>query len=101
MRNFGITYPPRQATEAASGASTVSYDLPASHGPPSGRGPTPTRGETPVPSCVGLSFDPAVVALDQNFDDREFAALIFAFACFVSPVLIGGAFIFGLLLFLA
>jgi hypothetical protein len=34
-----------------------------------------------------------------NPDDAELAAFIFAFCCLVAPVVIGGAFIFGWLLF--
>ena len=51
----GITYPPRQATEAASGASTVSLNPPEGcHG----RRATPSlAADTPVLSSEGFSFD--------------------------------------------
>ena len=106
MRNFGIpiTDHTRQAQAAASGASTSS-SLAKSWPPSRGSQPTPSwMGEHPRSTVhEDFSFDPAALVLDQDltpFDDREFAALAFAFACFVSPVLIGGALLFGLFVFL-
>ena len=61
----------------------------------------PEARPTPVLSS-GDSFEITVRSYydDHMAADKEFAALWFAFACFVAPILIGGAFLFGLFVFI-
>ncbi len=109
MRNFGIATRSANENNPPEGVSTLRL-----------LETTPVDGrDTPVPLFTG-GFSFARLAPDNGggdhdpyqtnhydpldhvkiqSDEREFAALVFAFTCFVSPVLLAGTFIFGWLLF--